>query len=248
MKSRPGPRQLHRFELRSVESDPCPATTPTERLRFGSFKPHAITGNSVNLICADAPRLRRACGILEEVLHAVLVNEEVGLSFSSDPDDVLIVVLDPSSNFFAVNQLHDDRGLAFRKPVDIFRLAESRFRRGLSTIPSAGEFMRCTYCHAESIQAAMLRFSSVKIEALLFDLGKVIIDFNFELGMQRLAANCGLSRVEFEQVIWSKNWIRRYERGEISTADYHKYLCETGRLQMELEEFRESWSSVFLPD
>jgi putative hydrolase of the HAD superfamily len=88
----------------------------------------------------------------------------------------------------------------------------------------------------------------VKIEALLFDLGKVIIDFNFELGMQRLAANCGLSRVEFEQVIWSKNWIRRYERGEISTADYHKYLCETGRLQMKLEEFRESWSSVFLPE
>ena len=99
----------------------------------------------------------------------------------------------------------------------------------------------------ESIRRNVKIFS-VKIEALLFDLGKVIIDFNFELGMQRLAANCGLSRVEFERVIWSKNWIRRYERGEISTADYHKYLCETGRLQMKLEEFRESWSAVFLPE
>jgi glucose-1-phosphatase len=89
---------------------------------------------------------------------------------------------------------------------------------------------------------------SVKIEAILFDLGKVIIDFNFELGMQRWAGNCRLSREEFERVIWAKDWIRRYERGEISTADYHRYLCDVGTLQMELEEFRQSWSEVFMPD
>jgi putative hydrolase of the HAD superfamily len=88
----------------------------------------------------------------------------------------------------------------------------------------------------------------VKIEAILFDLGKVIIDFNFELGMQRWAGNCRLTREAFEQVVWAKDWIRRYERGEITTAEYHRYLCEVGTLQMELEEFRESWSAVFLPD
>jgi glucose-1-phosphatase len=88
----------------------------------------------------------------------------------------------------------------------------------------------------------------VKIEAILFDLGKVIIDFNFELGMQRWAANCRLPRAEFEQVIWAKDWIRRFERGEISTAEYHRYLCDVGTLQMELKEFRESWADVFHPD
>jgi FMN phosphatase YigB (HAD superfamily) len=36
--------------------------------------------------------------------------------------------------------------------------------------------------------------------------------------------------------------------GEISTADYHRYLCDFGQLQMALEEFRECWSCVFLPD
>ena len=88
----------------------------------------------------------------------------------------------------------------------------------------------------------------MKIEAILFDLGKVIIDFNFELGMERMAGNCGLPREDFERVIWDKDWIRRYEKGEISTSDYHRYLCDAGQLQMKLEEFRESWSSVFLPD
>ena len=88
----------------------------------------------------------------------------------------------------------------------------------------------------------------MKIEALLFDLGKVLIDFNFELGMERLAGNCSLPRDEFQRVIWDEEWIRRYEMGEISTADYHRYLCDVGRLELELEEFRQCWSCVFLPD
>jgi HAD superfamily hydrolase (TIGR01509 family) len=86
------------------------------------------------------------------------------------------------------------------------------------------------------------------IEALLFDLGKVFIDFDFELGMRLFAARTSLSREEFERVIWDKGWIRRYERGEISTAEYHGHLCENGGLCMALEEFEQAWSAVFLPD
>jgi len=86
------------------------------------------------------------------------------------------------------------------------------------------------------------------IEALLFDLGKVLVDFDFELGLRQFAAKTTLSREEFERVIWDKQWIRRYERGEISTAEYHQHLCESGKLCMGIEEFEEAWSSVFLPD
>jgi len=39
----------------------------------------------------------------------------------------------------------------------------------------------------------------VKIEALLFDLGKVVLDFNFELGMERLVGKCGLPPEEFKK-------------------------------------------------
>jgi len=88
----------------------------------------------------------------------------------------------------------------------------------------------------------------VKVKALLFDLGKVVIDFNFELGTKRLAGNCGLSLEEFKRVLFDKAWIRRYERGEISTAEYHRYLCEAGQLRIDLADFHEFWSSVFLPD
>jgi putative hydrolase of the HAD superfamily len=87
----------------------------------------------------------------------------------------------------------------------------------------------------------------VKIEALLFDLGKVLIDFNFETGVQALHASCSISRDRFEEVLWDETWIRSYERGEISTVQFHEYLCRTANLTMPLPHFRETWSSVFLP-
>ena len=79
-------------------------------------------------------------------------------------------------------------------------------------------------------------------------MGKVVLDFNFELGMEKLVGRCGLPPEEFKKVLFHKDWIRPYERGEISTADYHRYLCDAGQLRMDLAAFNESWSSVFLPD
>jgi FMN phosphatase YigB (HAD superfamily) len=87
----------------------------------------------------------------------------------------------------------------------------------------------------------------VKIEAILFDLGKVLVDFNFETGVQALHGACSISRDRLEEVLWDETWIRRYELGEISTGEFHSYLCETAALKMDLAGFREVWSSVFLP-
>ena len=87
----------------------------------------------------------------------------------------------------------------------------------------------------------------MKIEALLFDLGKVLIDFNFETGVQALHACCSLPLNDFHNVLFDKAWIRRYERGEISTKEFHAYLCETADLKLELPQFCETWSSVFVP-
>ena len=82
---------------------------------------------------------------------------------------------------------------------------------------------------------------------MLFDLGKVLIDLDFTLGIDRLASRCDLPRERFEQVLRDDSWNRRYECGFISTAEYHRHLCEHGGLQMELDEFHDSWSAILLP-
>jgi len=88
----------------------------------------------------------------------------------------------------------------------------------------------------------------VKIEALLFDLGKVLINFSFEPVVKTLHASCSISRAQFEAILWDKVLVRRYERGEISTREFHNYLCETASLNMTLPQFCATWSSVFMPE
>lgn len=86
------------------------------------------------------------------------------------------------------------------------------------------------------------------IEAVMFDLGKVLIDFDFELGMRHFAPRSTLSPDAFQQVIFDRVWLERYESGVISTKEYHRYLREVGELEMSLEEFHNAWSAVFLPE
>ena len=87
----------------------------------------------------------------------------------------------------------------------------------------------------------------MKIQAILFDLGKVLVDFNFDTGVQALHAACSISRGRLEEVLWDENWIHRYERGEVSTSEFHSYLCDTADLKLDFESFCQTWSSVFLP-
>src|SRR5688572_1682528 len=86
------------------------------------------------------------------------------------------------------------------------------------------------------------------IEALLFDLGKVLVDFDFELGMKRFIARTPLPPEEFKAIVLEQSWVRRYEHGNISSVEYHRYLRDNGKLEMSIEEFHEAWSAVFLPE
>ena len=86
------------------------------------------------------------------------------------------------------------------------------------------------------------------VEALLFDLGKVLVDFDFELGLKHFVARSTLTRDEFMRVILDQAWIQRYETGAITSADYHRYLRDHGRLEMSIDEFHHAWSAVFLPE
>src|SRR4030095_9333596 len=85
------------------------------------------------------------------------------------------------------------------------------------------------------------------IEALLFDLGKVLVDFDFDLSMRHFGPRSPLSHERFKQVVFEGDWLMRYETGAISTPDFHRYLCENAQLEMDIDEFLHAWSAVFLP-
>ena len=88
----------------------------------------------------------------------------------------------------------------------------------------------------------------MRIEAILFDLGRVIVDFDMRECESALASRSDLDREAFLAVLWDSGWIRRYERGEISSEEFHQFLNMTGALKMSFAEFRHVWSEVFDPN
>jgi glucose-1-phosphatase len=85
------------------------------------------------------------------------------------------------------------------------------------------------------------------IEALLFDLGKVLVDFEFDPILNQLTATCR-DPVELRRVFLDSQLARRYESGAMTTREFHEHLCRVGGLQMDLEYFRSVWTSMFRPD
>src|SRR5262245_11667220 len=88
----------------------------------------------------------------------------------------------------------------------------------------------------------------MKVEALLFDLGKVIIDFDLRPMLGILYQNCCRPAPEFETVFRNVDLLRSYETGRITTAQFHEHLCSKGGLQMDFPSFRKVWSDVFIPE
>jgi FMN phosphatase YigB (HAD superfamily) len=85
------------------------------------------------------------------------------------------------------------------------------------------------------------------IEAILFDLGKVLIDFSL-VPMFRRCSACSSKPLEFERIFRDSRLAYQYETGNMTTEEFHAYLCDMGGLVMSLAEFRVAWSSVFAPD
>jgi len=102
------------------------------RRRTGSFS-----------VLASGPAVVR---ILEQVLHPILIDEEVRLGAPRDPDNVLVVVLNPTPDFLAIDQLDDDLGLVLGELVDVFAFAVGDFRRCLPTFTAAGELILLFHC------------------------------------------------------------------------------------------------------
>ncbi|HHL40490.1 MAG TPA: HAD family phosphatase [Deltaproteobacteria bacterium] len=81
-------------------------------------------------------------------------------------------------------------------------------------------------------------------EAVIFDLGGVIVDFSHMAICARLAARCGGSARRVYADIFESGLEEAYDRG-LSTAEFHRLVMERTGADMPLGEFRAIWSDIF---
>jgi len=86
------------------------------------------------------------------------------------------------------------------------------------------------------------------IKTVIFDLGKVLIPFDFMRGYQGLEGICGLSVAEIRRRIGSTDLVRRFETGLVEPHDFVAELSRMLDLHISYDQFCRIWSSIFLPD
>ena len=86
------------------------------------------------------------------------------------------------------------------------------------------------------------------IKTIIFDLGKVIIPFDFKRGYQGLEQVCGYPAAEIPRRIATTDLVQRFESGLVDPKDFVEQLSRVLDLRINYDQFCQIWSSIFLPD
>jgi glucose-1-phosphatase len=86
------------------------------------------------------------------------------------------------------------------------------------------------------------------IKAIIFDLGKVIVPFDFQRGYSRLEPLCDVPAAEISARLRPTGLVQRFESGAIEPHDFFRQFSSHLNLRASYSDFCEIWSSIFLPE
>jgi FMN phosphatase YigB (HAD superfamily) len=87
----------------------------------------------------------------------------------------------------------------------------------------------------------------VKISAVCFDLGKVLIDFDWNKMTAHVAEKSALTPAQVGERISSDNEVLGYERGAITTAKFFTHLKKRLEYKGSAKELRTAFTEIFTP-
>ncbi|MFQ5928113.1 MAG: HAD family hydrolase [Acidobacteriota bacterium] len=88
----------------------------------------------------------------------------------------------------------------------------------------------------------------MKIRTLFIDIGKVLVDFNYETALAALARLNDLSWEEMQTRLRGHADILRYETGHLTTEEFFRGVSDLLEIDIPLENFKKIWGSIFVFD
>jgi len=89
--------------------------------------------------------------------------------------------------------------------------------------------------------------SKTSIKAVVFDLGKVLVDFDYSIAIRRIAARGRLTVEALGHLIGAVPLMLEYERGKLSTREFFTQVCEQTGYCGSLGEFANHFGDIFSP-
>ena len=86
------------------------------------------------------------------------------------------------------------------------------------------------------------------IHTIFFDLGNVIIPFDFKRAYPKLQPLCNYPASEIPARMRGTDLVSSFESGEIPPEQFVKEFCAVLEIKIGYEEFCDLWTSVFLPE
>jgi putative hydrolase of the HAD superfamily len=85
------------------------------------------------------------------------------------------------------------------------------------------------------------------IRCVIFDLGRVLVPFDFQPAYHLMSEQCGLPPEEIKQRISSGGLVKGFESGEFDGLEFHRRMEALLETRVTYERFCEIWFSIFLP-
>jgi len=86
-----------------------------------------------------------------------------------------------------------------------------------------------------------------KIKALIFDLGKVLVDVDFNDGLLALFTQNKTASAEAINRLYKEALFRDFNSGRLTPQNFYEALCKRFTLHLSYPEFVGKWCSVFKP-
>jgi HAD superfamily hydrolase (TIGR01509 family) len=85
------------------------------------------------------------------------------------------------------------------------------------------------------------------VKTVVFDLGKVLVDFDYAIAVGRFAAHSKVPPEKIKHFIDYSPLLFRLERGEVTTQQFYKEVCATTGFDGSLAEFADFFADIFVP-
>jgi len=83
------------------------------------------------------------------------------------------------------------------------------------------------------------------VKVILFDLGNVLVDFNFGSAVERISGFCGKSPDEILKFFFNSEVTNSFEKGALSSEEFYDQVKNRLDLKLGYESFVPIWNEVF---
>src|SRR5437016_5310092 len=85
------------------------------------------------------------------------------------------------------------------------------------------------------------------IKTVVFDLGKVLVDFDYSIAARKIAARAKMAPAQITHFISQSPLLFRYETGLLTTGQFYQEVCATTGYCGQADEFGQCFADIFTP-